>query len=155
MLTTLCYIEKDNQFLMMHRTKKDNDPNAGKWIGLGGKFKEYESPEECVLREVKEETGLELLQIRFRGVITFTNNDHWTEYMFLFTSNEFSGTLNFNCSEGELAWINKEEITKLNLWEGDKYFLEKLVTDDSFFTMKLSYDGDKLVEAIVNNEKIK
>ncbi|MEA4875222.1 NUDIX hydrolase [Anaerorhabdus sp.] len=154
MLTTLCYIEKDNQFLMMHRTKKQNDPNAGKWIGLGGKFKDYESPEECVLREVKEETGLNLIQLSFRGIITFTNNDNWTEYMFLFTSTEFSGTLDFDCNEGELAWINKDEVTQLNLWEGDKYFLEKLVTDDSFFTMKLSYNGDKLIEAIYNNEKI-
>lgn len=155
MLTTLCYIERDDQYLMMHRTKKQNDLNAGKWIGIGGRFKDFESPEECLVREVREETGLELLQYRLRGIITFTNNNNWTEYMFLFTATEFERELNFDCNESELAWINKDEVTNLELWEGDRYFLEKLAKDDPFFTMKLCYNGDELVEAICNNEKIK
>lgn len=119
--TTLCYIEKDNRYLMLHRTKKENDLNEGKWIGVGGKFEKNETPEECLLREVKEETGLTLTKYRLRAVITFISNQWETEYMYLFTANEFTGEVT-ECSEGVLEWVNKEEVMKLNLWQGDRIF---------------------------------
>ena len=127
--TTLCYIEKDNKFLMLHRTKKENDLNEGKWIGVGGKFEKGETPEECLLREVKEETGLTLIKYRLRAVITFILNEWGTEYMYLFTANEFSGELR-ECNEGDLQWVDKKDILKLNIWNGDKIFLKKLIEED-------------------------
>ena len=142
--TTLCYIEKDNKFLMLHRTKKENDLNEGKWIGVGGKFEKGETPEECLLREVKEETGLTLIKYRLRAVITFILNEWGTEYMYLFTANEFSGELR-ECNEGDLQWVDKKDILKLNIWNGDKIFLKKLIEEDNFFTLKVVYDGDRLV----------
>lgn len=149
-LTTLCYIEQDDKYLMLHRTAKQNDINEGKWIGVGGHFKEGESPEECLLREVKEETGLVLTSYRLRGVITFLQEGWGYEYMFLYTADGFKGTLDEtamkNCNEGTLAWIPKSEISKLNLWEGDRIFLKLLLEDKGMFSMKLTYKGDELVD---------
>ena len=143
--TTLCYIEKDGKYLMMLRNKKKEDVNEGKWIGVGGHFEEGESPEECLTREVMEETGLTLTEYRLRGVITFSSAGWGTEYMFLFTAEGFEGELK-ECDEGELQWIPKEEIMDLNLWEGDRHFLKLLIEEAPFFTMKLSYEGDELTE---------
>lgn len=143
--TTLCYIEKDGQYLMLLRNKKEKDFNKNKWIGVGGKFEEAESPEECLLREVKEETGLTLLDYRLRGVITFVSDEFSCEYMYLFTADRFEGELT-TCDEGELRWISKEEVLQLNLWEGDRAFLKLLAEDRPFFTMKLSYKGYELTD---------
>ena len=143
-LSTLCYIEKDNQYLMLHRTKKKDDINKDKWIGIGGKFEKNESPEECVTREVKEETGLNLESYQLRCIVTYVSTNWETEYMYVFTSNEFTGDI-IECNEGELQWINKNEVTKLNTWEGDKIFIEKMQRDSNFFTVKFEYDGDSLL----------
>ena len=147
-LTTLCYIEKDEKYLMLHRTKKEGDINRDKWIGVGGHFLKNETPEECLLREVFEETGLTLLSYRFRGLITFISDKWQTEYMCLFTADEFEGELK-ECDEGDLVWVEKDRIGELNLWEGDKIFLELLDTREDFFTLKLRYEGDELVESVV------
>lgn len=143
-MTTLCYIEKDDCYLMLLRNKKINDINEGKWIGVGGKFLPGESPEECLIREVKEETGLTLTGFKFRGFITFVQNKTETEYMCLFTANEFSGDL-MECDEGELRWIPKDKIGELNLWEGDRVFLELLRKEKPFFLMKLEYEEEELI----------
>lgn len=143
--STLCYIEKDGNYLMLLRNKKQVDENKGKWIGVGGKFEEGESPEECLLREVFEETGLTLTQYNFRGIVTFVSDEWGTEHMHLFTATEFTGELKA-CDEGELSWIPKEEIMKLNLWEGDREFLKLLFEDAGFFFMKLTYRGDNLID---------
>ena len=148
--TTLCYLEQDDCYLMMHRTKKKNDANQGKWIGIGGKFEEGESPDDCLLREVKEETNLQLTQYQFRGIVTFVSDKYGTEHMHLFTASGFVGELCTNCCEGELKWIAKDTISSLSLWEGDKIFLRLLQTESSFFTLKLCYQGDSLVSAIFN-----
>lgn len=145
-LTTLCYIEKDDKYLMLHRVKKANDVNQDKWIGVGGKFEKNETPEECLLREVKEETGLMLRKFDYRGLITFICNGWETEYMHLFTASEYEGEIT-ECDEGELVWVNKSELMNLELWEGDKIFLKKLEESRSFFTLKLRYEGDELVES--------
>ena len=145
-LTTLCYIEKDDKYLMLHRVKKENDVNHDKWIGVGGKFEENETPEECLLREVKEETGLTLTRFDYRGLITFISNEWETEYMHLFTANGYEGEIT-ECDEGELVWIPKSELDKLTLWEGDKIFLRRLEESNEFFTLKLRYEGDELVES--------
>ena len=144
-LSTLCYIEKDNKYLMLHRTKKKNDISKDKWLGIGGKFEEGESPEECIVREVMEETGLKLNSYQLRTIVTYVSTNWETEYMYVFTSNDFTGEL-IECNEGDLQWIDKKEVTKLNTWEGDKIFVEKLQNDSSFFTVKFEYDGDKLVK---------
>lgn len=150
-LTTLCYIERDNQYLMMHRISKENDLNAGKWIGVGGHFKEGESPEECLLREVKEETGLTLTSYRLRGIITFLSDEWGCEYMHLYTADAFEGTLNeeqmASCTEGILKWVPKEQLFDLNLWEGDRIFLKLLLEGQKMFSLKLEYQGDTLVHA--------
>lgn len=143
-LSTLCYIEKDNQYLMLHRTKKKNDINKDKWIGIGGKFEENESPEECITREVKEETGLHLKSYQLRCIVTYVSTNWETEYMYVFTSSEFKGNI-IKCNEGDLQWVDKNEVTKLNIWEGDKIFIEKIQKDNKFFTVKFEYDGDKLL----------
>lgn len=143
-LSTLYYIEKDNQYLMLHRTKKKNDMNKDKWIGIGGKFEQNESPEECVIREVKEETGLHLKSYQLRCIVTYVSTNWETEYMYVFTSDDFEGNM-IECNEGDLQWINKNEVTKLNIWEGDKIFIEKMQNDNKFFTVKFEYDGDKLL----------
>ena len=145
-LSTLCYIEKDNQWLMLHRTKKSVDPNGGKWIGVGGKLEENESPDECIIREVLEETGLQLQNVQLKGILTFILPKWENELTFLYTATEFTGALT-NCSEGELKWVAKNDVLDLNLWEGDKHFLPKLLNQEEFFTMKLIYDNnDNLIE---------
>lgn len=144
-LTTLCYIEKDDCYLMLHRIKKENDLNHDKWIGVGGKFEPDETPEECLLREVREETGLTLTKYRFRGIVTFLSDEWEGEYMHLFTADEYSGEL-AECKEGDLVWVPKAQIQKLNLWEGDKIFFRLLAENRSFFSLKLRYEGDKLTE---------
>ena len=185
--TTLCYIEKDNKYLMLHRVKKENDANHDKWIGVGGKFETGESPEECLLREVKEETGLTLTKYRLRGIVTFVSDEWEGEYMYLFTATEYEGEIKelgieieneiektskveiesefktesnllsqnklekmkepkIECDEGDLIWVPKSELFNLNLWEGDKIFLKLLDEDNGFFSLKLCYEGEKLVE---------
>ena len=148
-LTTLCYIERDGRYLMLYRNKKANDLNEGKWIGVGGHFEAGESPDECLLREVREETGLTLIRYRFRGIITFVSDKYETEYMHLYTADEFTGELK-SCDEGTLKWIPKDELFDLKLWEGDKVFLKKLLADDEVFFLKLVYQGDVLSECIYN-----
>jgi len=143
---TLCYIEKEGKYLMLHRTKKKNDLNEGKWIGVGGKFEENESPEECVKREVKEDTGLILKECNLRGIVTYISNKWETEYMYLFTSDSFEGEL-IECNEGELKWIDKQEVNNLNIWEGDKMFLDRIKVKNPFFTLKLEYNGDNLIKS--------
>lgn len=143
--STLCYIEKDNQVLMLHRIKKSIDPNGGKWIGVGGKLEQNESPDECIIREVYEETGLHI-QPQLRGILTFILPKWENELTFLYTSNHFEGTIK-ECNEGQLHWIDKDKVIDLNLWEGDKHFLPKLLETNDFFTMKLVYDKeDQLLE---------
>lgn len=144
-LTTLCYIEKDNAYLMLHRVKKENDINHDKWIGVGGKFEKDETPEECLLREVKEETGFTLIDYRYRGLVVFISNEWETEYMYLFTSTGYSGDM-VECDEGELVWVDKKRLYDLNLWEGDIIFLKLLEEDKGIFSLKLRYEGDRLVE---------
>lgn len=152
--TTLCYIENDNDdYLMLYRNKKKNDPNAGKWIGIGGKFKEGESPEECLLREVYEETGLTLLEWKLRGIVTFVSNEWETEYMFLYTANNWSGELT-DCNEGSLAWKHKSEFNNLPMWEGDKIFLKLLRKQNDFFSLKLSYEYQRLIQVVLNGKNI-
>ena len=143
-LSTLCYIEKDGKYLMLHRTKKKKDINKDKWLGVGGKFEDGESPEECIVREVKEETGIELKSYKLRCIVTYVSNSWETEYMFVFTSNDFEGQQTLDCDEGDLKWIDKESIVNLNTWEGDKIFIKKIQEDDSFFTIKFVYNGEKL-----------
>ena len=151
--TTLCYIEKDGKYLMLHRTKKENDLNHDKWVGIGGKFEENESPEDCLLREVKEETGLRLTRYRYVGIITFVS-DRWEgEYMHLFHADGFEGEL-MQCDEGDLEWVDKEFVRKLPKWEGDALFLQKMEQGGPFFSMKLCYQGEVLTFASVNGKKI-
>ncbi|MBR2848567.1 MAG: 8-oxo-dGTP diphosphatase [Clostridia bacterium] len=153
--TTLCYIEKDDCYLMLHRTKKENDENHDKWIGIGGKFEAGESPEDCLLREVIEETGLSLRTFRYRGIVTFVSDSlEATEYMHLFTSSDFSGELK-ECDEGELEWLKKEKLYEFTLWEGDRIFLDLLDTDEPFFSLKLMYSGETLTNAFLNGRRIR
>lgn len=143
--STLIYIEKDNCYLMLHRIKKKNDVNKDKWIGIGGQFEDRESPDDCVIREVMEETGLTLTDYKLRAVVTFICDEYPTEYMFLYTSTGFTGTMNEDCNEGVLEWVPKDKLNELNLWEGDYIFLDLLDKGSDFFTLKLVYDGDKLI----------
>ena len=143
--TTLCYLEKDDAYLLMHRTKKKDDENSGKYIGIGGHVEENETPEECLIREVKEETGLTLCDYKLRGLITFSFEDK-DEIAFLYTSNNFVGELIKECKEGELVWVKKDAILSLPLWAGDKLFLEKLKEDRNYFSLKLNYKKDKLLD---------
>ncbi len=152
--TTLCYIRQDDCYLMLHRTKKKQDPNEGKWIGVGGKFEDGESPEECLLREVQEETGLTLTRYRLRGIVTFVSDEWGTEYMHLFTADRFSGTLRPDCDEGTLRWIPIAEIPRLSLWQGDRIFLRLLQTCTQVFSLKLCYQGDQLVSACCDGKPI-
>lgn len=146
--TTLCYLEKDGAYLMLHRIKKKNDENQGKWIGVGGKLEEGESPEECARREIQEETGLFAQRLEFRGVITFVSDEWDAEVMYLFTSKEFSGELK-ECDEGELAWIPIDQVEKLPSWEGDRIFLEEMRKRKDFFSLKLVYQGEVLQSAVL------
>lgn len=151
--TTLCYIERDGQYLLLHRVKKVNDLNHDKWIGVGGGFEQDESPEECLLREVWEETGLTLTSWRFRGVVTFVSDEWETEYMHLFTADGFTGEL-IDCDEGALEWVDKARAAALPIWEGDKLFLRLLAEDAPVFLLKLRYHGDKLVSALLDGRAI-
>lgn len=153
-LSTLCYIEKDGKYLMLHRNVKKNDVNEGKWIGVGGHFEEDESPEECLLREVKEETGLNLTSYRYRAMVTFVSGNGVTEYMSLFTADGFEGE-QIPCNEGDLEWVEISRIEELNLWEGDLIFHRLLLERDAFFSLKLVYDGhDKLVYAALDGKEL-
>ena len=151
--TSLCYIEQGGKYLMLHRTKKEGDENRDKWIGIGGKFEDKESPEDCVLREVREETGLTMTDFSYRGIVTFVS-DRWpTEYMHLFHCRDYTGTIG-QCDEGELEWIEKEKLLELQLWEGDKIFLRLLDTDCPFFSLKVEYQGERLVSAVFNGKPL-
>ena len=154
--TTLCYITRQGaegeEYLMLYRNKKKNDLNEGKWIGVGGKFEEGESPEECLVREVMEETGLILTEYTMRGIVTFVSDIWGTEYMFLYTASA-AGEIGA-CTEGELRWIPRENILSLPLWEGDKVFLGLIAQQHPFFSLKLSYHGDTLTDASLNGNKI-
>lgn len=152
--TTLCYIEQNDCYLMLHRISKKNDVNKDKWIGIGGKFEDGESPEECLLREAKEETGLTLTSYKFRGIVTFVSDEWPTEYMFLYTADGFEGKM-ISCDEGTLEWVPKEDMYGLNLWEGDKIFLKLLEEDVPFFSLKLSYEGSNLVYAAMDGAELK
>ena len=151
-MTTLGYIETRESYLMLHRVKKEQDVNEGKWIGIGGKFEYGESPEECMIREAKEETGLAVTSMKFRGILTFICDKQDPEYICLYTIDGFSGQLK-ECDEGELLWVPKDEIFGLNLWEGDRIFFDLLQKDVPFFSLKLCYEGEQLLEAVLNGEK--
>ena len=151
--TTLCYIERDDSYLMMHRVKKEKDINKDKWVGVGGHFEEGESPEDCLLREVSEETGLTLTNWKLRGIITFATDVQQTEYMFLYTADSYTGEM-IECNEGNLEWVKKSDVYDLPIWEGDKVFFRLLEKDVPFFSLKLRYEGDALVETVLNGEVI-
>lgn len=152
--TTLCHIERDGKYLMLHRVKKENDLNHDKWVGIGGKFEDKESPEECNAREVLEETGLTLLGARYRGIVTFVSDKWETEYMHIFTADRFTGEI-IDCDEGELCWVEKTRLLSLPLWEGDKIFL-RLLEDphQPFFSLKLEYQGDSLTRAVLDGHEL-
>lgn len=148
--TSLCYIFDQGNVLLMHRIRKKNDLNEGKWIGIGGKFEENESPEDCVLREVKEETGLDLIRYAYRGIVTFVS-DRWEgEHMHLFTADQTEGILQTDCPEGVLKWVPKEMLLELPQWEGDRIFQKLLNSGAPFFSLKLIYRGDTLQQAVLN-----
>ena len=147
--TTLCYIQSGENYLLLHRTKKKNDQSHDKWLGIGGKFEDKESPEDCILREVREETGLTLTSYQYRGIVTFVSDVWETEFMHLFTADGFTGTIR-DCDEGELEWISKDRYLSLPMWEGDKIFLRLLQTDCPFFSLKLVYHGESLQSAVLN-----
>ena len=152
--SALCYVLRGEEVLMLHRVKKENDINKDKWIGIGGKFEFEEAPEECLLREAKEETGLTLTSWRCRGIVTFLTEGGEGEYMYLFTADGFEGELT-DCDEGDLEWVSREFVSSLPTWEGDKIFLDLLWKDAPFFLLTLRYRGDALTEAVLNGEKIK
>ncbi|MEE0893539.1 MAG: 8-oxo-dGTP diphosphatase [Treponema sp.] len=155
-LTTLCYLEKNDSYLLLHRIKKQNDINKDKWIGVGGHFEDFESPEECLVREVFEETGLKLNSYQFRGIVTFVSHDSGEkmyEYMCLYTSSDFSGTM-IDCDEGKLEWVKKADMKKLNFWEGDYIFLDLIEKNEPFFSLKLEYKNGSLEKAILNGKPL-
>ena len=152
--TTLCYLEQEGCLLMLHRIKKKNDINKDKWIGIGGKFEQDESPDECLLREAMEETGLKLTSWRCRGIVTFLNDCCEGEYMYLFTADGFEGELK-ECNEGDLQWVSREFLDELPKWEGDQIFLDLLWQNAPFFLLTLRYHGDELVEAVLDGKKIR
>ena len=152
--STLCYIENGSgQYLMLHRVKKEHDANRDKWIGIGGKFEDGESPEDCVLRETREETGLTLTEYHYRGLVTFVSDRWETEYMHLFTANGWTGELR-ECDEGDLEWVGKQDLLSLPQWEGDRIFLDLLNRDVPFFSLKLRYEGEKLRQAVLNGREL-
>lgn len=152
--TTLCYLEQGDKYLMLHRVKKENDASHDKWIGVGGKCEATESPDECMLREVKEETGLTVEQWRYRGIVTFISDVWPCEYMHLFTASQWIGQ-QIVCDEGDLEWIDKQRLFDLTLWEGDKIFLRLLMDENQpFFSLKLDYKGDDLVAAKLDGKMI-
>lgn len=152
--TTLCYILRGDDVLMLHRVKKKNDINQDKWIGIGGKLEEGESPDRCLLREAREETGLTLTDWQCRGVVTFLSDQAEGEYMYLFTADGFEGELK-ECDEGDLQWIGREKLDSLPAWEGDHIFLDLLWQNAPFFLLTLRYEGDRLAEAVLNGERIR
>lgn len=152
-MTSLCYIENDEKYLMLHRVKKKNDQNKDKWIGIGGAFEYGETPEECIRREIYEETSLKVVNLNYRGLITFVSNECETEYMHLFHADTPIGVLG-ECDEGTLEWVNINDIDKLPIWQGDKIFLDLLKTDIPFFSLKLCYEGDILKQALLNEKNI-
>jgi len=154
-LTTLCYLEQNGCYLMLHRTKKEKDINKDKWIGIGGHLEEGESPEECLVREMREETGVTPLSPKLRGIITFVSDRYGTEYMFLYSAEAYQGELSSDCPEGDLQWVEKDRISSLPLWEGDKIFLRLMSENHPFFSLKLSYQGDNLVYAALDGEELK
>ncbi len=151
--TTLCYLERGNQYLMLHRVKKKNDLNHDKWIGVGGKFLDGETPEECALRETREETGLTLTAWRYRGIVTFLSDTWEGEYMHLFTATDWTGE-QIVCDEGDLQWIEKQALRGLPLWQGDRIFLDLLESNAPFFSLKLRYEGERLAEAALNGKPL-
>ena len=152
--TTLCYLERDDKYLMLHRVKKANDASHDKWIGVGGKCEADESPDECMIREVKEETGLDILEWRYRGIVTFISDVWPCEYMHLFTASRWCGE-ETACDEGELEWVEKQRLFDLSLWEGDKIFLRLLMdSNQPFFSLKLVYQGDDLVGAKLDGKPL-
>lgn len=148
-VTTLCHLEQDGKYLMLHRISKSVDENKDKWIGVGGHVEEGESPEDCLIREVKEETGLTLTSYRFRGLVTFVSDQWGTEYMCLYTADRWTGELT-GCREGTLEWVDKDKVTSLQIWEGDKIFFRLLEEEAPFFSLKLRYEGDRLMEAVLD-----
>jgi len=148
--TSLCNIEKDGAYLMIHRVKKKNDMNQDKWVGVGGKLEPRESPYDCVKREILEETGLTVSKPIYRGVITFVSDLYGTEYMHLFTADEFEGEIKPDCDEGRLEWVSKDAVCDLPIWEGDKIFFRLLNSGEPFFSLKLVYEGDRLVSYALN-----
>ena len=158
--STLCYITRPGpggpEVLLLHRVKKKNDVNHDKWIGIGGKFEEGESPEDCLLREVREETGLTLTEWRYRGIVTFITSDlAETEFMHLFTADGFAGEMRRDCDEGDLQWVEKERMRSFPTWEGDRIFLDLLDQGAPFFSLKLVYEGDRLRQAALNGRTIR
>lgn len=151
--TTLCYIQKNEKYLMLHRIKKQNDINKDKWIGIGGKFEEGESPEECALREVKEETGLTLKSYEYRGIVTFVSDNNFTEFMHIFWSDDFEGNL-IDCDEGKLEWIEKSKLNDFEHWKGDEIFLDLINKKVPFFSLKLVYKSGILLKAILNGKNL-
>lgn len=151
--STLCYLERGDAYLMLHRVKKEHDANRDKWIGIGGKFEDKESPEDCILRETKEETGLTLQNLEYRGLVTFISNEYDTEYMHLFWSDCFTGTLQ-DCDEGVLEWVPKGKLREIPHWEGDEIFLDLLERRRPFFSLKLTYKGDTLTEAVLDQKRL-
>ena len=153
--TTLCYLERDNAYLMLHRVKKQDDYNHDKWVGVGGKFERFESPEECLVREVREETGLTLTCYRARGLLTFVLGN-MTEFIHLFTADGWEGEMlrGDACREGVLEWVPKEKVDQLPIWEGDKLFFRLLKEEHPYFSLKLVYDGDTLTEAALDGKRI-
>ncbi len=152
-MTTLCYLERGDSYLLLHRTKKERDENRDKWIGVGGKFEEGESPEDCLLREVREETGLTLTDYRYRGIVTFVSDVSPCEYMHLFTASGWTGEERA-CDEGDLAWMKKSAFAALPMWAGDRVFLDLLERNVPFFSLKLVYRGESLAEAVLNGKPI-
>ncbi len=151
--TTLVHLERDGKYLMLHRVKKENDENHDKWVGIGGKFEAGESPEDCALREVREETGLTMRSWSYRGIVTFVSDEWGTEYMHLFHSSDFTGSIK-SCDEGVLEWIGKDALLSLPIWEGDRIFLRLLDTDRPFFSLKLRYRGEHLAEAVLDGKAL-
>ncbi len=151
--TTLCYIEKDSSYLMLHRIKKKNDENQGKYVGIGGHFLENESPYECIVREAKEETGLDILPI-YRGIVTFVSDKYESEQMHLFTASKYSGEL-CDCPEGILEWVKKTSLKNIPMWEGDYIFFDLLEKRDDFFSLRLEYKGEELISYSIDGVKIK
>ena len=154
-LTTLCYLEQNDCYLMLHRTKKERDINKDKWIGIGGHLEERESPEECLVREMQEECGVIPVAPKLRGIITFVSDKYGTEYMFLYSADSYQGELFTDCPEGDLEWVKKSEVPKLPLWEGDKIFLRLMSENHPFFSLKLCYQGDNLSYAALDGEELK